>query len=173
MADDIQTFSRVQLLDGTYAEPRDNTKAVIDDTAGDGDTNKAWSADRITEAIDNIVAVRDTQPTAPETQIWFPATPATGTQVPTYAEFTALEILDKLRAEDIPDTVQSITFDNVTGNVSQVTHTANNVAVRTDVFTFGTGTITEVRTLSTGQSLTIVTNTTTLATTITYAAAAA
>ena len=45
-------------------------------------------------------------------------------------------------------------------------------AVRTDVFTFGTSTITEVRTLATGESLTIVTNTDTLETTTTYADAA-
>lgn len=75
-----------------------------------------------------------------------------------------------LQEETIPDTVQTITFDSA-GNVSAITHTANNVAVRTDAFTFGTETITEVRTLSTGESLTIVTNTTTLQTTVTYAAA--
>lgn len=75
-----------------------------------------------------------------------------------------------LQEETIPDTVQTITFDSA-GNVSAITHTANNVAVRTDAFTFGTDTITEVRTLSTGESLTIVTNTTTLQTTITYAVA--
>lgn len=75
-----------------------------------------------------------------------------------------------LQEETIPDTVQTITFDSA-GNVSAITHTANNVAVRTDAFTFGTDTITEVRTLSTGESLTIVTNTTTLQTTVTYAAA--
>jgi hypothetical protein len=75
-----------------------------------------------------------------------------------------------LQEETIPDTVQAITFDSA-GNVSAITHTANNVAVRTDAFTFGTDTITEVRTLSTGESLTIVTNTTTLQTTVTYAAA--
>lgn len=76
-----------------------------------------------------------------------------------------------LQEETIPDTVQTITFDSV-GNVSAITHTANNVAVRTDAFTFGTNTITEVRTLSTGETLTIVTNTTTLQTTITYSSAA-
>ena len=75
-----------------------------------------------------------------------------------------------LQEETIPDTVQTITFDSA-GNVSAITHTANNVAVRTDAFTFGTDTITEVRTLSTGESLTIVTNTITLQTTVTYAAA--
>lgn len=86
------------------------------------------------------------------------------------ADTSALQEGLMLQEETIPDTVQTITFDSA-GNVSAITHTANNVAVRTDVFTFGTDTITEVRTLSTGESLTIVTNTTTLQTTITYAAA--
>ena len=74
-----------------------------------------------------------------------------------------------LQMDEIPDTVQSYTF--VDGTVSQITHNRSGVAVRTDVFTYGTNTITEVRTLSTGESLTIVTNLTTLETTVTYATA--
>ena len=68
--------------------------------------------------------------------------------------------------DEVPNTTQNYTFTN--GRVSQVTHSRNSVAVRTDVFTYGTGTITEVRTLASGESLTIVTNLTTLETTITY-----
>lgn len=76
-----------------------------------------------------------------------------------------------LQEENIPGTTQTITFDS-SGNVSQIVHkNSSNVAVRTDVFTFGTNTITEVRTLYTGETLTIVTNTTTLVTTVTYSAA--
>lgn len=79
------------------------------------------------------------------------------------------EINELLLHENIPDTTETITFDS-SGNVSTIVHTNGiNVAVRTDAFTFGTGTITEVRTLNTGESLTIVTNTTTLTTTVTYA----
>jgi len=74
-----------------------------------------------------------------------------------------------LLSEMIPDTVQSITFDSA-GNVSTITHMRSNTAIRTDAFTFGTSTITEIRTLNTGESLTLVTNTTTLQTTVTYAA---
>lgn len=74
-----------------------------------------------------------------------------------------LSLLD----DEIPDTVQTITFDQ-NGNVQSITHSRNNVAVRTDVFTFAANSVTEVRTLSTGQSLTIVTNLSTLETTITY-----
>lgn len=68
----------------------------------------------------------------------------------------------------IPDTVQTITFDQQTGNISQILHSRNNVAVRTDVFTFGSNSVTEVRTLDTGESLTIDTNTATLVTTVAY-----
>ena len=74
-----------------------------------------------------------------------------------------------LEMDEIPDTVQSYTF--VDGTVSQIVHNRSGVAIRTDVFTYGENTITEVRTLSTGESLTIVTNLTTLETTVTYAAA--
>lgn len=72
--------------------------------------------------------------------------------------------------ETLLDTVQAISFDQ-SGNVSQITHTRNGVVIRTDAFAFGTNTITEVRTLNTGESVTIVTNTSTLETTVTYAAA--
>lgn len=75
-----------------------------------------------------------------------------------------------LLEETIPDTAQTIVFDS-SGNVQRITHVRNSTAVRTDVFTFATSTITEVRTLATGESLTIVTNTDTLETTTTYAAA--
>lgn len=75
-----------------------------------------------------------------------------------------------LHMDEINDTVQSIVFDSV-GNVSTITHVRNNVMIREDEFAFGDGTITEVRTLNTGETLTIVTNTNTLQTTITYAAA--
>lgn len=68
--------------------------------------------------------------------------------------------------DEVPNTTQEYTFSN--GKVSQVVHSRNSSSVRTDAFTYGTGTITEVRTLSTGENLTIVTNLTTLETTITY-----
>lgn len=67
----------------------------------------------------------------------------------------------------IPNTVQTIAYAS-DGSVQSVTHTRNGTAVRTDVFTFGDDQITEVRTLSTGESLTIVTVLSTLVTTISY-----
>lgn len=75
-----------------------------------------------------------------------------------------------LQSEDIPDTTQAITFDSV-GNVQTITHSSNGATVRTDFFTFENNSITEVRALPSGERLIIVTNTNTLATTITYAAA--
>ena len=74
-----------------------------------------------------------------------------------------------LLCDEVPDTVQAYTFSG--GSVSQVAHNRSNTAIRTDVFTYSDNTITEVRTLNTGESLTIVTNLTTLETTVTYAAA--
>lgn len=87
------------------------------------------------------------------------------------SDYTTLTKQIMLEESEIPDTVQAISFDSA-GNVSSITHTSGNTTVRTDAFTFGTNTITEVRTLSTGETLTIVTNTTTLQTTITYSSAA-
>jgi len=86
-------------------------------------------------------------------------------------EISDLKSALTLLEEVIPDTVQTITFDS-SGNVQRITHVRNSAAVRTDVFTFAASTITEVRTLATGESLTIVTNTDTLETTTTYADAA-
>lgn len=83
------------------------------------------------------------------------------------ADGKAVGINLNLQIENIPGTTQTIAFDSF-GNVQSITHTKNNAAVRTDVFTFGTNTITEVRTLSSGESLTITTNTLTLQTTVTY-----
>lgn len=71
--------------------------------------------------------------------------------------------------DEIPNTVQTYVFTD--GSVSQVLHKSGNTTVRTDTFTYATNTITEVRTLNTGESLTIVTNLQTLETAVTYAAA--
>lgn len=85
-------------------------------------------------------------------------------------EVSELRINFALQQENIPDTVQTIAFDSA-GNIQSITHMRGNVAVRTDAFTFTDTAITEVRTLNTGEKLTIVTNTDTLQITVTYAAA--
>ena len=91
-----------------------------------------------------------------------------GTKVAKVTELQDMYKKIELMESYIPDTVQTITFDQQTGNISQILHSRNNVAVRTDVFTFGSNSVTEVRTLDTGESLTIDTNTATLVTTVTY-----
>lgn len=87
------------------------------------------------------------------------------------AQGIALEDNYRLLAEMLPGTTQEITFD-ADGNVQKITHKAGATVEREDVFTFGTDTVTEVRTLDTGDVLTIVTNTETLVTTVTVTAAA-
>lgn len=75
-----------------------------------------------------------------------------------------------LHAEEIDNTIQTIDFDSF-GNVQSITHSRGETIIRTDVFNFGEDTITEIRTLNTGESLSIITNTITLNTTVTYTAA--
>lgn len=72
---------------------------------------------------------------------------------------------------EIPDTVQAVTFDSA-GNVSTITHTSGVTVIRTDAFTISASQIVEVRTLSTGESLTLTTDLSTLSTTVAYSAAA-
>lgn len=82
-----------------------------------------------------------------------------------------LKINALLMHDEIPNTTQTIAFNQTTGDVSTITHARGNTVIRADAFTFAEGSITEARTLNTGESLTIVTNTETLVTTVTYAAA--
>ena len=72
--------------------------------------------------------------------------------------------------DEIPNTTQNYTFDQ-SGAISTVTHVnSSHVTLRTDAFTFGDSTVTEVRTLNTGESLTITTDLDTLETTVVYTA---
>ena len=89
------------------------------------------------------------------------------------AQAHAITIADtyRLMADMLPGTTQEITF-GADGNVQKITHKAGGTTEREDVFTFGTNTITETRTLDNGDVLTIVTNTETLATSVTVTAAA-
>ena len=75
-----------------------------------------------------------------------------------------------LLCDEIPNTVQEYTFTD--GTISQVTHKSGSTVVRTDAFIFTDEAVTETRTLNTRETLTIVTNLTTLETTVTYTAAA-
>lgn len=85
-------------------------------------------------------------------------------------EFLATNTMMNLKWDDIPDTTQEIVFDS-NDNLSKVVHLRNNTLFRTDVFTYSGNLIREVRTLATGEKLTIVINTETLVTTTTYTAA--
>lgn len=127
-------------------------------------------------AIDGIEAQKDTM-IASIASVAGQGTDTTLTQsgVAADAKATGDQVRDLksafvLQQENIPDTVQTIAFDSA-GNIQCITHMRGNVAVRTDEFTFADTAITEVRTLNTGEKLTIVTNTDTLQTTVTYAAA--
>lgn len=71
--------------------------------------------------------------------------------------------------DEIKNTVQTYTFTD--GQVSHILHKSGNNTVRTDVFTYAANSITETRTLASGEALTIVTNLTTLETSVTYTAA--
>ena len=74
-------------------------------------------------------------------------------------------IRDKDLFDDIPGTTQTVTF-NANDQPASVVHTSGTDTVRSDVFTWGGGTVTEVRTLANGRHVTYATNLTTLVTTI-------
>ena len=74
--------------------------------------------------------------------------------------------ITNLLHDEIPNTVQTYVFNN--GKVSEILHKRNNAVIRTDAFTYATNTITETRTLNTGKKLTVVTNLSTLETTVSY-----
>lgn len=83
-------------------------------------------------------------------------------------DVTLQEKYQKLITDYIPNTIQTYEFND--GTISKIYHKSGNTAIRTDTYSFTSSSITEVRTLNTGERLTITTNLTTLATTITYSA---
>lgn len=74
-----------------------------------------------------------------------------------------------LYSEEPPNTAQTISYTD--GIVSQVVHKSGGTTIRTDTYTYGSNTFTEVRTLNTGAKLTIVTNLTTYESTTTHVSA--
>lgn len=72
--------------------------------------------------------------------------------------------------ETVFNTVQELVTDS-SGQVTQILHKRNNVAYRTDAFTYAENSITETRTITGVGTLTLVTNLTTLVTTVTFEAA--
>lgn len=77
----------------------------------------------------------------------------------------ASEVKENLLRSEMPGTSTTVTMDS-NGNPTSIVHTANSETVRTDTFVWGTGTVTETRTLANGKYITITTNLVTLAQTI-------
>lgn len=182
------------VLRGEWAQGAYNKLDVVSyGTTGDSyvsrvDNNTALPTDdtkwlRLTNVGDSVTAANQAAQAANTAAANATAAAASGVRTDTAQGLTdvqkatarsnidaAYDVYFRLQEENIPGTVQSITFDE-SGNVTQIIHSENGVAVRTDAFTFATGAITEVRTLASGESLTIVTDTFTLETTTTYSAA--
>ena len=78
----------------------------------------------------------------------------------------------QLLSDSVMDTTQKFTYSADGKVITQVTHVnANNVAVRTDVYTYGETQIVEKRTLNTGANVTTTTNLANLETSVVFAAA--
>ena len=72
---------------------------------------------------------------------------------------------ENLLRDELPGTSKTVTMDG-NGNPTQIVHASNGTTIRTDVLTWTDSSVTEVRTLSSGKYIEIVTNLTTLAQTI-------
>lgn len=147
---------------------------VMVDSATNGTAK--YQLTKITNAIDQEITDRTSADTTLQGNIEAEATARAEADTAINDQITELKEdltteskYQMLLCDEVPDTVQAYTFSG--GSVSQVAHNRSNTAIRTDVFTYTDNTITEVRTLNTGESLTILTNLTTLETTVTYAAA--
>jgi len=81
-----------------------------------------------------------------------------------------VEKYNLLFGDEIPDTRQAYSYLGG-GRVLQVTHSRSSIIIRTDLVQTINGSIVEFRELSTGETMTITTNLTTLETTVVYAAA--
>lgn len=79
-------------------------------------------------------------------------------------EFKRVDIEETLLRSDLPGTTVTVTFDS-NGNPATITHTSGGNTIRTDVFTWGDNTVTEVHTAF-SKKITITTNLTTLAQTV-------
>jgi len=144
---------------------------LMEDTSGNDVSPAYFAINGIEKGLTERVEALET---TKQDTLTFDTTPTEGSTNPVTSGgvYTAVESAKTerlLHYEEIDNTTQAITFD-AGGNVSEIVHSQNGSAVRTDTFTFGESTITEKRTLSTGESLTIVTNLETLSTTVTYAA---
>lgn len=120
-----------------------------DDTQTDSQNPVGTYTDDAKEAIQEMLNVPDATENADEHSALL-------------TEINSSTIEENLLRSELPGTAVAVTFDS-NDNPSTITHSKNNVTIRTDVFTWGTDSVTEVRTLATGKKITIVTNLVTLA----------
>lgn len=120
------------IADGVIPDPED----LIDDTAGEGDTDKVWSADKTDAELADVKSV-----------------------------IVQSEIEENLLRSEMPGTSTTVTMDS-NGNPTSIVHIANSETVRTDSFVWSTNSVVETRTLASGKYITITTNLDTLAQTI-------
>ena len=147
-----------ETAEGKLPKPAtDGTAGQLLQTNGDGTT--AWTTQGTPTAAQVETAVA----------AWLAAHPEATTTVEDGAVgWAKLDKALKLAAEIIPGTTQKPTF-SAAGVIQQIVHEgAGGAAVRTDVFTITSSAITEVRTLSTGQKLTLTTTLATKQTSIVY-----
>ena len=83
-------------------------------------------------------------------------------------EINHLDDLAKLY-DDIAGSTQTLVWTD--DMVTSITHKIGSTTIRTDTFTYSSGTFTEVRTLNDGATLTLATDLSTYVTTVTYAGA--
>ena len=124
------------------------------------------------ENVDNQVIVSSTEPQEVSNKLWIDTEEGQEYTIPTYAEFSQLSgainanvLEENLLRSEMPGTSTTVTTDS-DGNPTSIVHTANSETVRTDSFVWGTGTVTETRTLANGKYITITTDLDTLAQTI-------
>lgn len=123
-----------------------------------------------TTAREHLVEVGSTQPVSEANKLWI-KNQEQEYEVPTMTEFNNLmsaitqnSTEELLLRDDLPGTTTTVTMDN-NGNPTSIVHSANGETVRSDVFVWVTGSVTETRTAS-GYYITITTNLDTLAQTI-------
>ena len=107
-----------------------------------------------TELIDDTAGSGDTDKTWSADKLW-----------DLNSAITQSQTEENLLRSEMPGTATTVTMDS-NGNPTSIVHTANSETVRTDSFVWGTGTVTETRTLANGKYITITTNLETLAQTI-------
>lgn len=120
---------------GDPGSPGDPSQ-LIDDTAGEGQTGKTWSADKLDEEFTDVLTA-----------------------------IHGVEQEEKILRSELLGVSTTVVMDG-NGNPTSITYTKDNATVRTDTFVWGTDSVTETRTLANGKYITITTNLNTLAQTI-------